>query len=92
MLFITFNALVTWIAKNKCGIGNLALYSDDSLGVKLMSDFTYYEPYQNSYPASQAVLLELWDELGIPHKEKKQNFRPKLTIIGIDVDADKLIL
>ena len=91
-LFIVFNALVTWIAKNERGIGDLASDSDDSFGVELMSDFTYYELYQNSYPASQAALLELWDELGILHKEKKQIFGPKLMIIGIDVDADKLIL
>ena len=91
-MFIAFNALVTWIAKNERGIDDLASYCDDSFGVELMSDFTYYEPYRNSYPASQTALLELWDELGILHKERKQVFGPKLTIIGIDIDADKLVL
>ena len=57
-----------------------------------MSDFTYYEPYGRSFPAGQTALLELWDDLGIPHKEKKQIFGSTLTIIGISVDADRLLL
>jgi hypothetical protein len=36
--------------------------------------------------------LELWDELGIPHKPKKQLSGKTLTIIGIDVDANNLTL
>jgi hypothetical protein len=91
-LFIAFNALVTWIAKNEYGIENLATYSDDSFGVELMSRLTTYEPYDVSLPTSQAVLLRLWDELGIPHKVKKQVWGPNITIIGIDVDTDKMTL
>ena len=36
------------------------------------------------------MLLLLWDELGIPHKEKKQLFGSPLTIIGISVDANEM--
>ena len=36
--------------------------------------------------------MELWDELGIPHKERKQVFGPLLPIIGIDVNAWALTL
>ena len=43
-------------------------------------------------PTNQVTLLNLWDRLGIPHKEKKQLFGSKLTIIGIEVDADELTL
>ena len=57
-----------------------------------MSELTYYEPYQCSFSAGQTALLKLWDELGIPHKKKKQVFGSKLTIIGINVDANKLVL
>ena len=31
-------------------------------------------------------LLQLWDELGIPHEERKQVFGSPLTVIGFDVD------
>ncbi|RDB15381.1 hypothetical protein Hypma_004640 [Hypsizygus marmoreus] len=37
-------------------------------------------------PCNQVKLLLLWDELGIPHREKKQIFGAPLKIIGIDVD------
>ena len=70
----------------------MASYCDDSFGVELMSDFSVYEPYQHSFPTNQMTLLKLWHELGIPHKEKKQVFGPNLTIIGIDIDADNLVL
>jgi hypothetical protein len=90
-LFIAFNALVSWIAKNERGIDQ-ATYCDDSFGVELMTNFTFYEPYQCSYPTNQTLLLQLWDELGIPHKKKKQVFGSNLPIIGIDVNADHLIL
>ena len=91
-LFIAVNALITWIAKNECGIRDLATYCDDSFGVELMRNFTCYAPYGRDLPSAQASLLTLWDQLGVPHKEKKQVFGSKLTIIGIDVDADSLTL
>ena len=75
-------------------ISDLASYSDNSFGVELMSDFAFYKPYQCSLPAGQVTLLELWDESGISHKEKekKQVFGSQLTIIGINVDADRMLL
>ncbi|KAE9403348.1 hypothetical protein BT96DRAFT_495295 [Gymnopus androsaceus JB14] len=37
-----------------------------------------YEPYGELFPRKQARLLCLWDDLGIPHKWKKQVFGPNL--------------
>jgi len=91
-LFISFNSLVTWIGKNKYGIEDLGAYSDDSFGIELAKNSTVYEPYNRIMPTNQVTLLNLWDRLGIPHKEKKQLFGSKLTIIGIEVDADELTL
>ena len=91
-LFIAFNSLVTWIGKNVCRIPALGTYCDDSFGVELARNVTYYEPYSRIMPSSQVTLLKLWDRLGIPHKEKKQVFGSNLTIIGIDVDANNLTL
>jgi hypothetical protein len=45
-----------------------------------------------SLQRSQAALLELWDELGIPHKERKQIFGSPLTIIGFNVDPNAMII
>lgn len=35
-------------------------------------------------------MLELWDEVGFPHKLKKQVFGPQLAVLGIEVDVDLL--
>jgi hypothetical protein len=91
-LFIGFNALVTWIGKFEYEIANLLSYSDDSFGVERAQNLTYYEPYNRSLPTNQAKLLSLWDDIGVPHKEKKQISGSTLTIIGIEVDANNLTL
>lgn len=71
-LFIAFNSAVAWIAKNVKGVKSLCNYVDDSSGIGHADDLTFYEPYGKHYPLDQAHLLCLWDELGIPHKAKKQ--------------------
>ena len=91
-LFIGFNSLVTWIGKKEYKIPDLGTYSDDSFGVEFARNLTFYEPYGRSMPSNQVKLLNLWDHLGIPHKEKKQVSGSHLTIIGIDVDANNLTL
>jgi hypothetical protein len=91
-LFIGFNGLVSWIGKNKFDIHDLLNYSDDSFGVELAKNTMTYEPYGKAMLSNQVKLLNLWDELGIPHKEKKQLWGKILTIIGIDVDANNLTL
>ena len=91
-LFVAFNSLVTWVGKNVCRVTDLGTYSDDSFGVELARNVTFYKPYSRFMPTNQVKLLTLWDRLGIPHKEKKQLFGPNLTIIGIEVDANNLSL
>ncbi|RDB19551.1 hypothetical protein Hypma_013363 [Hypsizygus marmoreus] len=84
--WIAFNALVTWIAKHIKLIQFLCAYSNDSFGPNNSNNFTYYEPYNTLMPSNQVTLLQLWDKLGIPHKQKKQICGSLLKIIGIDVD------
>jgi hypothetical protein len=43
-IFISFNSLVAWIAKNERGIRNLATYIDDSSGFDYEDDLLLYEP------------------------------------------------
>ena len=71
-LFIAVNSCVAWIAKRVKGINYLGTYVDDSSGCLTKNDLVLYEPYGKLFPRPQATLLGLWDELGIPHKEKKQ--------------------
>src|SRR6202522_835888 len=91
-LFISFNSLVTWVAKNEYEILDLGTYSDDSFGIELSKNVTYHEPYRRLMPSNKIKLLQLWDNLGIPYKEKKQISGKILTIIGIEVDANLLTL
>src|ERR1700678_2945041 len=91
-LFISFNSLVTWVGKNEYDILDLGTYSDNSFGVNFEKNLTYHEPYGCLMPSNQVKLLELWDVLGIPYKEKKQISGKILTIIGIEIDANLLTL
>ncbi len=89
-IFISVNRLIAWIAKNDHGISSLITYVDDSSGPAVATDKTYYDPYGTSLPSPQVTLLCLWDELGIPHKPKKQVHSSPLPIIGIDVNPNNL--
>jgi hypothetical protein len=91
-IFISFNSLVAWIAKNVKEISYLANYVDDSSGCDLAGNTLYYEPYGKFMPENQTKLLRLWDELGIPHKPHKQLFGAPLVIIGIEVDPNLMTL
>jgi hypothetical protein len=89
-IWISFNSLVTWIARYIKGIDNLLVYVDDSFNVARASSCILYEPFNKLMPRDQVVLMDLWTELGIPFKEKKQVFGAPLTIIGISVDPNNL--
>ena len=91
-LFISFNSLVAWIAKEIKRIRYLSGYVDDSSGCGRRDDFLTYEPYGKDYPREQVILMNLWDELGIPHKPHKQIYGSPLPVIGITVDANELSL
>ncbi|PFH46416.1 hypothetical protein AMATHDRAFT_128836, partial [Amanita thiersii Skay4041] len=86
-LFIAFMSLVVWIARTLRGVHNLLAYCDDTFSVAPASDKLFYSKYQKFFPRPQTLLLQLWDELGIPHKLEKQLFGNPLTIIGILVEC-----
>jgi hypothetical protein len=87
-----FINLVLWIAIFVKGIEDLLGYVDDDFSWELASNSSWYEPYHKLFPAKQAALLRLWDELGIPHEERKQVFGSPLTIIGMDIDPNAMTI
>ena len=91
-IFISFNSLVAWIAREVKKIRYLCNYVDDSSGCSIRGDNLIYEPYGRDFPREQTILLSLWDELGIPHKPHKQIYGSPLPIIGITIDANELTL
>ena len=51
-----------------------------------------YNPHNTFYPRKQTALLQLFDEIGIPHEKKKQEFGWNLTIIGLHVSLDSMTI
>ena len=49
-IFISFNSLVAWIAKNKKSLRFVRNYVDDSSGCSLSDDITFYTPYGRNMP------------------------------------------
>jgi len=78
------------MGKHNKEIQYLLNYIDDLSECGLEEEMVLYKPYNKSYPQGQVTLMNLWDKLGIPHKEKKQVFGSPLTIIGISVNANEL--
>jgi len=76
--------------KEEEGVELLGTYSDDSFGPKLANNVSWYMPYHKFMPTNQVKLLQLWDEINLPHKESKQIFGSPLTVIGIKVDTNTL--
>jgi len=83
-------SLVSWIAKKQWNIELLGTYLDDSFGPDHANNLAWYPPYNKFLPKNQVKLLQLWDEINLPHKESKQIYGSSLTIIGIEVDANAL--
>ncbi|KAI0784800.1 hypothetical protein C8Q75DRAFT_857878, partial [Abortiporus biennis] len=91
-LWITFIALILWIAIRVKFILDLLAYVDDNFSQDPSPQLLYYEPYQTFYPPKQTRLLHLWDELGIQHQKEKQVFGRELTIIGFHIDATQMTI
>ena len=85
-----FASLVNWIATKKKNTRDLLGYVDDNFGWEFEGNTKYYRPYKKHLPVKQTRLLELWDELGIPHDEEKQLSGPCLPILGYEVDANAM--
>jgi hypothetical protein len=91
-LWATFFGLVLWIAIVIRMIYDLFAYVDDAFSWELASNTSYYAPYDKFLPTKQARLLTLFDEIGVPHDERKQVFGSPLQIIGFDVDPNLLTI
>ena len=91
-LWVTFFGLVLWIAVFVKFICDLFAYVDDAFSWEFASHVTFYSPFNKYLPTKQAQLLSLFDELGVPHEERKQVFGSPLQIIGFDVDPNALTI
>jgi hypothetical protein len=91
-IFLSFSSLLAWIAEHIKHIPNLKVYVDDNSSFGPARDVLYYAPYRRYFPTNQTKLLLLWDELNVPHEEKKQIYGPVVPFVGFDVDPNSMTL
>lgn len=92
LIWVSFMSLVLWGALVICLIDHLKCYMDDTFSFELEGNMLFYEPYSIFLPRKQALLLSLWDRLGIPHESAKQVYGRRLTIIGFEVDPNAMTI
>jgi hypothetical protein len=88
--YTSFMGLVIWIAIFIKFILDLLSYMDDSFSFDIEGNVLWYKPYKCYYPAKQTKLLNLWDEIGLPHEKAKQEYGPELRIMGFLVDPNEM--
>jgi hypothetical protein len=81
--------LIIWITIVICHIAALLAYMDDSYSFERAGNHRLYLPYGQTYPEKQTCLLELWDNLNIAHKKKKQEFG---SVLGFEVDPNAMTI
>jgi hypothetical protein len=91
-IFCAFMGLVLWIAINVKQLEDLFCYVDDAFSWDFDGNLDLYEPYEVFLPEKQCALLQLWDELGIPHEQSKQLHGTCLHIIGFKVDVSAMTI
>ena len=88
--FLSFTSLIALIAEHVRQIHNLKIYIDDNAGFSPTRHVLYYKPYKRYFPTDQTKLLLLWDELGVPHEERKQIYRPIIPFIGFNMNPNAM--
>ena len=91
-IWCAFYALVLWIGIHVRGLMGLLHYVNDIFSFNLDDNLRFYLPYKTYFPAKQVELLRLFDEIGIPHEKRKQEFGHSLTIIGLEVDLNSMTI
>ncbi|KAF8802435.1 hypothetical protein BYT27DRAFT_6759205 [Phlegmacium glaucopus] len=91
-LWITFFGLALWIAIFIILIHDLFAYVDDGFSYEFADQTTFYAPYGKFLPSKQSRLLTLFDDIGIPHEERKQVSGSPLMIIGFNVDPNAMTI
>jgi hypothetical protein len=88
--YTSFMGLVLWIAIFIKCLEDLLGYIDDNFSFDEDGNVMWYEPYCCYFPTKQTKLLNLWDEIGVPHERAKQEYAPTLRIIGFLVDPNRM--
>jgi hypothetical protein len=91
-IWCSFMGLVMWIAAFIRLLEAMKAYVDDTFSFDKAGNVLWYDPYKCYLPAKQTSLLQLWDDLSIPHQRAKQEYGPVLTLIGFQVDPNAMTI
>jgi hypothetical protein len=88
-IWSTFMSLIAWIGWNILLI-QFFIYVDDNFGFDRAEALMFHARLGRRLPSQQARLLDLWDDIGLPYEDRKQEFGPTLRIIGFVVDPNAM--
>ena len=74
MIWCAFMSLVLWIANFIVMIEAVLAYMDDMFSHDDNTVLVLYCPYKMLLPSKQVQLLQLWDDIGLPHDREKQEY------------------
>ncbi|KAJ7856964.1 hypothetical protein B0H14DRAFT_3448166 [Mycena olivaceomarginata] len=89
-LWNSLMGLVLWVAIHVDLIRDIFAYVDDLFGWDEEESFHWYSRYEQMMPSKEVAVLQLWDQLGIPHSKEKQLRGAVLVIIGFLVDVNEM--
>jgi hypothetical protein len=92
MIWCAFMSLVLWIANFVVMIEAVLAYMDDMFSHDDNTVLVLYRPYNMLLPSKQVQLLQLWDDISLPHDREKQEYRQTLVITGFVVDPDAMTI
>jgi hypothetical protein len=84
-----FMSLVIWIGWNILML-RFFVYVDDNFGFERAEAHLFHVRLNRRLPMEQVRLLELWDEIGLPYEDQKQECGDVLRIIGFDIDPNAM--
>ncbi|KAJ6632133.1 hypothetical protein B0H10DRAFT_1770596, partial [Mycena sp. CBHHK59/15] len=78
--------LICWISVKKLNIVGLHVYMDKFFRWDLASNLIHF--HRKLWPCNQVQLLLLWDQLGVPYSNRKQEHGIQLKIISFWIDIN----
>jgi hypothetical protein len=88
-IWSTFMSLVVWIGWNILLI-QFFVYVDDNFGFERAEALMFHARLNRRLPSQQARLLDLWDDIGLPYEDRKQEYGLTLRVIGFIVDPNAM--
>jgi hypothetical protein len=86
-IWSAFMSLIVWIGWNILLI-QFFVYVDDNFGFKHTEALMFHARLNHCLPSQQARLLDLWDDIGLPYEDRKQEYGLTLHVIGFVVDPN----